>query len=154
PGGDGGNGGGGSSTPPPAACANGRDDDGDGKIDFPDDPGCESANDTDETDDAPPTPTVLPGVYCGFTEQGPGLLVTTYGLYVTKCETSAIVDCQDGSRWTWTVTFSNRGVPIDPIDFSFSYSYSGQLTSSFTTTTNIQESEFIKGSFAADSKAS
>ncbi len=31
-------------------CSNGLDDDGDGKIDYPADPGCSSANDTDETD--------------------------------------------------------------------------------------------------------
>src|SRR5262249_48480117 len=33
---------------PPAQCADGIDNDGDGKTDFPDDPGCDSANDTDE----------------------------------------------------------------------------------------------------------
>lgn len=33
-----------------AACDNSTDDDGDGKIDYPADPGCSSANDTDETD--------------------------------------------------------------------------------------------------------
>lgn len=43
--------------PPPApACANGLDDDGDGLIDFPADPGCESAEDTDEADAPPPPP--------------------------------------------------------------------------------------------------
>jgi len=35
--------------PPPAACSNGVDDDGDGKIDHPDDPGCSSPDDTTET---------------------------------------------------------------------------------------------------------
>lgn len=43
-------------TPPPAACADGLDNDGDGLIDYPADPGCTSASDTDETD-APPPPT-------------------------------------------------------------------------------------------------
>lgn len=32
------------------ACNNSLDDDGDGKIDYPSDPGCSSANDTNETD--------------------------------------------------------------------------------------------------------
>lgn len=47
-------------TPPPTtalpsyACSNGLDDDRDGKIDFPADPGCTSATDTDETDPPPP----------------------------------------------------------------------------------------------------
>ncbi|MBI4090676.1 MAG: DUF5011 domain-containing protein, partial [Candidatus Komeilibacteria bacterium] len=41
-------------------CSDGIDNDGDGKIDFPDDPGCENADDNDETDPAPepePEPT-------------------------------------------------------------------------------------------------
>jgi hypothetical protein len=37
-------------------CSDGRDDDGDGKIDYPADPGCEGPNDTDETDDCPSGP--------------------------------------------------------------------------------------------------
>lgn len=37
--------------PPPAAvCSDGADNDGDGLIDFPEDPGCESGDDGDETD--------------------------------------------------------------------------------------------------------
>jgi hypothetical protein len=39
----------------PAACANGLDDDGDGKIDK-DDPGCFGPTDTDEMDPPPPPP--------------------------------------------------------------------------------------------------
>ncbi len=43
--------------PPAAACADGTDNDGDGKTDHPADPGCDSATDTDETDaPAPPPP--------------------------------------------------------------------------------------------------
>jgi large repetitive protein len=34
-------------------CSDGRDDDGDTKIDFPNDPGCTDANDSDETDTCP-----------------------------------------------------------------------------------------------------
>jgi hypothetical protein len=34
-------------------CSDGRDDDGDGKIDFPNDPGCDSPEDDDESDDCP-----------------------------------------------------------------------------------------------------
>jgi hypothetical protein len=45
-------------TPPPQppACSDGLDNDGDSKVDFPNDPGCASATDTDETD-LPPPPT-------------------------------------------------------------------------------------------------
>ena len=42
--------------PPAAACADGQDNDGDGKIDFPADPGCASSTDGDETDAPPPLP--------------------------------------------------------------------------------------------------
>ena len=38
---------------PETACANRVDDDADGRIDFPDDPGCASAADDDESDQAP-----------------------------------------------------------------------------------------------------
>ena len=49
-------GGGGGGTP--AACADGVDNDGDGRIDFPDDPGCTSSSDNDETDAPPPASSV------------------------------------------------------------------------------------------------
>jgi hypothetical protein len=37
-------------------CSDGRDDDGDGKMDYPADPGCTSPTDSDETDDCPSGP--------------------------------------------------------------------------------------------------
>jgi large repetitive protein len=37
-------------------CSDGVDDDGDGKADYPDDPGCSSPDDNDETDDCPTGP--------------------------------------------------------------------------------------------------
>jgi uncharacterized protein YkwD len=43
--------------PPPApACSNGKDDDGDAKVDYPADPGCTSSADTDEYNAAAPPP--------------------------------------------------------------------------------------------------
>jgi hypothetical protein len=39
------------SPPPPAECDDGEDNDGDTLVDFPDDPGCEDADDNDEADD-------------------------------------------------------------------------------------------------------
>jgi hypothetical protein len=44
---------GGSPPPPPAQCADGKDNDGDGKVDLAD-PGCSNTSDTDETDVAAP----------------------------------------------------------------------------------------------------
>jgi hypothetical protein len=43
----------GSRTCRPAACSDGLDNDGDGIADYPNDPGCTSINDTDETDSCP-----------------------------------------------------------------------------------------------------
>ena len=79
-------------------------------------------------------------------------MTTPDGQTVTAFETSAIVDCADGSRWTWTVTFGGGGVPIQS-DRSFSYSYSGPLSSSGGGVSNIQESEFVKGVFTTDGNA-
>ena len=42
----------GGGTPPPAACGDGLDNDGDGLTDYPNDPGCSSSSDTDETNAA------------------------------------------------------------------------------------------------------
>jgi hypothetical protein len=39
--------------PPPPACSNGIDDDGDGLTDYPNDPGCDNATDTDEASPPP-----------------------------------------------------------------------------------------------------
>ena len=57
-------------TPPPPACSNGRDDDGDGRLDYPADPGCSSPSDTNETDTTPPPVAVTPGSYKGQTQAG------------------------------------------------------------------------------------
>jgi hypothetical protein len=45
-------------TPAPQ-CRNGKDDDGDGKIDHPADPGCTNPDDDDERDPSPPPPPVI-----------------------------------------------------------------------------------------------
>ena len=46
---------GGTPPPAPAACEDGLDNDSDGKIDYPADPGCSSLTDTSETDPPPAT---------------------------------------------------------------------------------------------------
>ena len=50
---------------PLAACLNGEDDDGDGRIDYPDEPGCDTYDDRDETD-----PEIRPA--CGNDEDDDG----------------------------------------------------------------------------------
>jgi expansin len=47
----------GTPPPPPKACADGADNDGDGRVDYPADPGCSALDDNDETDTAPPPAT-------------------------------------------------------------------------------------------------
>ncbi len=51
----------------PPACGNGLDDDGDGAVDFPNDPGCVAAGDTDEAD-----PDVVPACHNGLDDDGDG----------------------------------------------------------------------------------
>ncbi len=55
----------------PTACSDGIDNDGDGKIDYPNDPGCTSPDDTDETDDCPNGPT-CPQCGNGIDDDGDG----------------------------------------------------------------------------------
>ncbi|HEY1557771.1 MAG TPA: hypothetical protein VGF94_23225 [Kofleriaceae bacterium] len=52
-------------------CSDGVDDDGDGKLDFPDDPGCATPDDNDETDDCPSGPN-CPACSNGLDDDGDG----------------------------------------------------------------------------------
>lgn len=63
--------GGGTPPPPPAQCSDGVDNDGDGLVDFPADPGCISATDNDEFN-APPAP--LPQCSDGLDNDADGLV--------------------------------------------------------------------------------
>ncbi len=54
-------------------CSDGVDDDGDGKIDYPNDPGCTDPNDNDETDDCPSGPN-CPECGNGKDDDGDGLI--------------------------------------------------------------------------------
>jgi hypothetical protein len=51
----------GGGTPTAAVCSDGRDNDGDGKVDYPDDPGCTSATGDSETDPVSGTDPVFVG---------------------------------------------------------------------------------------------
>jgi uncharacterized protein YkwD len=66
----------GGTTPPPPppptyACSNGKDDDGDGKVDYPADPGCSSTTDNDEYN-APPAPAPTYACSNGRDDDGDG----------------------------------------------------------------------------------
>ena len=54
-------------------CSDGVDDDGDGKADYPDDPGCTSPTDDDETDDCP-SGAMCPECGNGKDDDGDGLI--------------------------------------------------------------------------------
>jgi hypothetical protein len=103
----------------------------------------------------PPAPKALPGIYCGNTVQGPPLCVTTSAdaTAVTLARTSSIVDCTTpfAVRLTLTLGFSTA-TPIQS-DLSFSFTYTGPLTSGSTAITNIETSYFIRGVFTTDGKA-
>ena len=70
---------GGSTPPPPPACSNGKDDDGDGKIDYPADPGCTSQTDSDEFNAAPPPPPPPPPPPSGGVTAFPSALTVNAG---------------------------------------------------------------------------
>ena len=104
----------------------------------------------------PPPPTLLPGNYCGFSEQGPGVCVTTSAdaRTVDEFATSSIMDCSTTGlnfRTSFRLTIPGAAVPI-LADNSFSYSYEGPDVGpdGFT---NIHEIFFIKGVFTADGHA-
>jgi hypothetical protein len=103
----------------------------------------------------PPAPTAQPGKYCGFTQQGPGICLSTSddGRTITELVTQAIVDCTDGSRWTWTFTLRGDRTVIRP-DLSFSYTYTGPISSASATVTDIQTTYTISGTFTTVGSAS
>ena len=72
---------GGSTPPPPAtyACSNGKDDDGDGKVDYPSDPGCASSTDNDEYNAAAPPPPPPPPPAPGTATASPSTLTVNTG---------------------------------------------------------------------------
>lgn len=89
-----------------AECFNGIDDDGDGDIDFPNEPGCDGITDTDESDDCPDGP--LCGA-CGndIDDDADGL--TDYPADL-GCSTAA--DDEEGDCATETDTVANLNNPI------------------------------------------
>ena len=103
-------------TPPPppaSACSNGKDDDGDGKVDYPADPGCTSASDTDETDPAPPPVAVVAGKYRGLIEGNFLFFDVTSARAVTGFRSNYIrEDCNGGVYIYGTVDWGSSVFPI------------------------------------------
>ena len=61
---------GGSTPPPDPACSDGLDNDADGLVDYPNDPGCDSASDDDETNAPTPPPTGITLSVSGYKLKG------------------------------------------------------------------------------------
>lgn len=91
----------------PSACSDGSDNDADGKADFPNDPGCSSSTDNDETDPAPVPPqgevqgaaTTTGEVLGASTEELPlppqcSAYLTTYMRYGKKNDTEEVKKLQ------------------------------------------------------------
>ena len=75
------------------ACSDGVDNDGDGKTDYPSDPGCSSTSDNDETDPAPdPAPSPSGGGGVGIISMPTG--VTLSGRAYPKSTVTALKDAQ------------------------------------------------------------
>ncbi|MDX6398224.1 MAG: hypothetical protein QOJ43_1632 [Gaiellaceae bacterium] len=127
------------STPPPppaAACSNRVDDDGDGKVDYPADPGCTSAGDTDEYNAPAPAPVPPPATLTGF----PSILTLTAGAFQSGGVSSLGVDdgvyfrvASSGSTVSWWGRIT--GVPNTLT--SLSTTYRGFNSSACTQTLSI-----------------
>jgi hypothetical protein len=103
----------------------------------------------------PPAPKALPGLYCGNTDQGPSLCLRTNAdaSAVDTFETSSIVDCTPPLRFEVTLTFGGASRALIQSDRSFSFEYTGPLTSGSREIGNIQTSYFARGFFTTDGKA-
>lgn len=93
--------------PPWPQCSNGIDDDGDGRIDFPNDRGCDGFDDNDETDNG----SLITNHACGdeFTANGNqrSRLIEAFGYSTLVDEDDdaaararALAKCQDNSNFT------------------------------------------------------
>jgi hypothetical protein len=88
------------------ACSDTKDNDGDGKVDYPADPGCGSPNDPDETDIVQPPPTGFPNA--GNTGVPSGTSLTAYTGPSTITTANTVVD----GKTIGCLTVSAPGVVI------------------------------------------
>lgn len=100
--------------PPPKACGDGADNDGDGSIDFPADPGCSSLDDNDETNGAPPPPAPPQVTQTISNDWGPGYCMN---VRVANPGTQPLTwqiqfDVQGTVYTSWNVTLSQSGATV------------------------------------------
>ncbi len=146
-------------TAPPAACADGLDNDGDGKIDYPADPGCTSTTDTDEYNAPPPVYACSDSLdndsdgkidYGTATSNDPGCTSATdtdeFNLppaspvacsptaqSVITGQSATFTASNGNGTYTWTAT---GGSPASGSGATFSTTYSNTGTKSVTVTSN------------------
>jgi hypothetical protein len=92
----------------------------------------------------PPPAAAQAGRYCGFNDQGRTVCldVTPDRGAVTNFSTQSIVTCGDSSQWAWLLSFRSR---VAITNLTFTYAYSGPLTSSDPSLANIQATYSING---------
>lgn len=116
----------GTPPPPPEACADGADNDGDGLVDYPADPGCSSLEDSDETTTTPPPPppqvTQTPNSDWG-TGYCKNVRVTNPG---TQPMTWQVQFAIEGTVYTtWNVTLTQSGSTVTASGVSWNATIAG-----------------------------
>ena len=107
---------------------------------------------------APPPPTsgkAKPGHYAGHSSDNNDAVsfdVTADRANVTNLRAEGGVTCSDSSTWTWTVSSSGNN-PISSA-LAFSHSYSGALTISSSTISNVNATYAFAGTLTAGGGAS
>ncbi len=102
---------GGGCDPNAPKCANGCDDDGDGLIDFPDDPGCDSLTDNNETD--PPPQTAIKGRVLIVQDTSGSMMWNTCGDVFTGGDGSLSCPGADVACGTCGTSGCGNGIPDD-----------------------------------------
>jgi hypothetical protein len=112
--------------PPAATCANGADDDADGKTDFPADPGCTDSSDVDERD---PIVEVIAGSYRGQTQNGDFVFFDVLpDRTIRGFRANDMREECDGPLYVYgPVNFGQTPRPIG-VDGGFAYQYDGPGT--------------------------
>ena len=136
--------GGGGATP---ACSDGIDNDGDGLVDYPNDPGCTSGTDTDEYN--APTGCTGPANNCFSTASArpSGTSTTSQSTTGATLETGGPRPCASigGTVWfTWTPTASGTAV-IDTMGSGYDTALAVYTGSSLTALTTVACNDDIGG---------
>ncbi len=108
-------------------CSDGVDDDGDGKADYPDDPGCTSPTDNDETDDCPSGP-MCPQCGNGIDDDGDGKIDYPMDPQCMSASGSseACVTSEGVTLLTTPVTTGNTSTATDDVTLACAFGTGGK----------------------------